>query len=341
LGYLELYQQEKQAQQLRQVAASAKQLHVLINEMHDFSKWSNDNIKIEQTTAYLPATIDTVITPYQLVADRKGLSLTVHIAQGCEQDVQCDHQHFAWVLSQLVDNAIKFSEQGEIQVSAQIHNESQQAILVVSVKDQGQGFSDEILQTLSSGSEEDNHFQGMQLGLTRCQLVINALSGQMEVSNDSTGGAQVVISIPIEFAANAKPEASMTVAGKMALLVEDNAVNAIVIKKLLHDIGFTVEHAEHGQAALDILQQHNFDVIFMDLNMPYMDGYEAIEKIRTQLMLQTTVIIVTANNEEQDLDKAMALGGNGYIIKPLTAPAIKQALLKLGVTVHRDKTHTS
>ncbi|OHU86059.1 MULTISPECIES: response regulator [Pseudoalteromonas] len=331
LGYLELFRKEHQPPHLEQAITSANQLNILINEMHDFSRWANDKVSIQISRADLPTMIETVVAPYRFAAQKKDLLLQVQMTENEHQRILCDHQHVAWVCSQLIDNAIKFSDSGTITLTTQLHTQDAQSSLTIQVSDQGQGLSKELIDSLSVHDEKNNHFQGMQLGLVRCQWLVNAMSGKLNFSNVPQGGACISFTIPVTVLDGKETVQTLDVSGKKALLVEDNVINAVVITKQLKTLGFDVAHVEHGKAALQVLETQAFDVIFMDLNMPHMDGYEAIEKIRNQLNLRTTVIVVTANDEQQDLSRAIALGADAYVIKPLQQAEIITVLREHGV----------
>ncbi|MCF6436600.1 response regulator [Pseudoalteromonas sp. MMG022] len=331
LGYLELFRKEHQAAHLEQAITSANQLNILINEMHDFSRWANDKVSIQISRADLPTMIETVVAPYRFAAQRKGLMLQVQMTENEHKSILCDHQHMAWVCSQLIDNAIKFSDSGTITLTTQLHTQDAQSSLTIQVSDQGQGLPTELIDSMSVHDDKNNHFQGMQLGLVRCQWLVNAMSGKLNFSNVPQGGACISFTIPVTVLDGKETVQTLDVSGKKALLVEDNVINAVVITKQLKTLGFDVAHVEHGKAALQVLETQAFDVIFMDLNMPHMDGYEAIEKIRNLLNLSTTVIVVTANDEQQDLSRAIALGGDACVIKPLQQAELITVLKELGV----------
>ncbi|MBD1582421.1 response regulator [Pseudoalteromonas sp. S16_S37] len=331
LGYLDLYKKERQTYQLDQAITSVKQLNILINEMHDFSRWSNEKIKIQNSYAKLSDTLETVIAPYRLTAQKKGLSLVMQLSHSDDQLLLCDHQHLAWICSQLVDNAIKFNDKGEVSLIVNLQCTDSQPYLEVQVIDQGYGFSKEQLASLELHEETNNHFQGMQLGLARCQWLVGALSGEMRFLNTQQGGACVQFSIPVTIAKSETAEQQRSANGKTALLVEDNKINAVVLCKQLDNLGFKVLHVHHGKEAVDVLAVQSFDVIFMDLNMPYMDGYETIDYIRTQLHLDTIIIVITANDEHKDLAKAIALGADEHLIKPLQQQSLIKILEDIGM----------
>ncbi|WP_232056480.1 response regulator [Pseudoalteromonas sp. A25] len=330
LGYLDLYKKERQTYQLEQAVTSVNQLHILINEMQDFSRWSNEKIKIQNSYASLGDTLETVVAPYRFAAHQKGLSLTVKLSQKDDIHLLCDHHHLAWVCSQLIDNAIKFNDKGEIELIVELHLSPLPAHLFVQVRDHGPGFGKELLTSLEVYEEGNNHFQGMQLGLVRCQWLVNALSGEITFNNLAQGGACVSFRIPVSTKAPSVAEKQLSADGKTALLVEDNKVNALVLSRQLDTLGFNVLHVHHGKEAVDVLTSQSFDIIFMDLNMPHMDGYQAIAHIRTQLHLDTIIIVVTANDEQQDLAKAIALGADEHLIKPLQQEALIKVLSDMG-----------
>ncbi|CAM4063920.1 response regulator [Pseudoalteromonas byunsanensis] len=337
LGYLDLFRTEHQPLHLEQAITSAHQLNILINEMHDFSRWSNEKVRIQNSRADLPTMIEMVVAPYRLAAQRKGLRLQVQMTDNEHKRLLCDHQHLAWICSQLLDNSIKFSDSGTITLAVELNTGDSQSSLTVSVSDQGCGLTQELIDSMTVHDDKNNHFQGMQLGLVRCQWLVNAMSGELNLSNSPQGGASLRFTIPVTILDDNEVLISADASGKKALLVEDNAINAVVITKQLRTLGFDVVRAEHGKAALQVLETQTFDVIFMDLNMPHMDGYETIEKIRNQLNLNTIVIVVTANDEQQDLDRAIILGSNGYVIKPLQQVELVKVLDELGVVTLREE----
>ncbi|WP_105166658.1 response regulator [Pseudoalteromonas sp. T1lg23B] len=336
LGYMELFQKERQPLYLEQAITSANQLNILINEMHDFSRWSNEKVKIQNSRADLPTMIETVVAPYRLAAQKKGLMLQVQMTDNEHKRLLCDHQHLAWICSQLIDNSIKFSDSGSILLAVELQERGSQSDLTVQVSDQGCGLAQEFIDSMTVHNDKNNHFQGMQLGLVRCQWLVNAMSGELNFANSPQGGACVSFTIPVTVLDDKEALQTVDASGKKALLVEDNAINAVVITKQLRTLGFDVAHVEHGKAALQVLEAQEFDVIFMDLNMPHMDGYEAIEKIRNKLNLNTTVIVVTANDEQQDLARAITVGGDAYVIKPLQQAELVKVLDELGVVTLRN-----
>ena len=332
LGYLDLYQQDKQASQLEQATISAKQLNVMVNEMHDFSGWDEGKVNLNVSAAKLSDTLDMASIPYLFAAQVKGLSLVKQLDADADKTVLCDHQHLAWVCSQLIDNAIKFSDKGKIIIRFQLHPENDYTRLNVRILDQGRGFSDAVITSLSLDDYKNNHFQGLQLGLIHCQRIIRAMSGEFTLFNAPEGGACVHFSIPVTISSEPYCESQLVSAiGKHALLVEDNMVNAVVLSKQFVQLGFKVRHAKHGKEAIDILRSESFDVIFMDLNMPHMDGFETIQWVRTQLNLDTPIIVVSANDEKRDIDKALSLGADAHVLKPLKVEELSKILYANGL----------
>ncbi|MBQ4850125.1 response regulator [Pseudoalteromonas sp. MMG012] len=325
LGFLNLYRQDGAQSQLTQVEVSAKQLVNQLNAIQEFSRWEQGDILVSVVPDDLTQTLMQAISPHEYEAQRKKIALETEFSFSTSLVIACDHEHLAWIIGQLVDNAIKFTEQGSVLI--EVYLDETLTYLQIAVKDTGCGFSG--VSPLSSNVAE-THFQGLQLGLVRCKWLLDAMGGDIEFEKGLSSGTVVRVKTPI-YLVQSQQEQHCQLRPLTGLLVEDNPLNAKIIKKVLETFSITVKHVEHGLAAVDDLSTHHYDVIFMDLNMPVMDGFQAIEYIRQTLGLSEPIIVVTANSEPVELNRAKALGADVTILKPLRKESVRTALEHVGL----------
>ena len=325
LGFLNLYRQDGKKEQLLQVEVSAKQLVNQLNAIQEFSRWEKGDIPVSVIPDEMTKTLLQAISPYQLEAKSKGVNLVTEFGFDKSLNVACGHDHLAWVIGQLIDNAVKFTEQGSVILKACL--DDSKSTLLVTIEDTGCGFSGT---SPFSTNVSDTHYQGLQLGLVRCKWLLDAMSGEIQFEKGQKSGTSVHVKLPV-YMVETSPEQRVTEKKITGLLVEDNPLNAQIITKVLQGFSIAVNHVEHGLAAIDDLSTNRYDVIFMDLNMPIMDGFQAIEHMRNSLNLQEPIIVVTANSEAQELERAKALGANTMVLKPLDEKSVRTALEQVGL----------
>ncbi|NUZ12163.1 response regulator [Pseudoalteromonas sp. McH1-7] len=320
-GYLDEFIKSADAKQLEHVKSAANQLDILLYSVEDFNSLSQQDIVIERHQIQLHDVIKTACISFQLSAHNK--SLTFNLALGNALNMACfgDAKRIAWLVGELVNNAIKFTERGGIQVFADIVMTQEASYLEFIVEDTGEGFDYKRLQE----SMRTEHFQGSQLGLQRCQLLVSALGGQLKFTARKPFGTRAELQIPVEVDIENVRSSKREKLSTNVLLVEDNLINARVIEKMLQPIAKQVTHAEHGEQALEIYQVGKFDVVLMDLNMPIMNGFEATRKIRAIDPI-IPILVVTANTNSADLDKVYELGATAHLYKPLQTEVLTDKL---------------
>jgi CheY-like chemotaxis protein len=233
----------------------------------------------------------------------------------------------------LLDNAVKFTEQGIVSLSAWVElpnpDEDESGWrFYCEVEDSGPGFN---MAHVNAPPTENNldrhHFQGLQLGLARCNLILAIMSGELTFVARQPHGTKASLSVPLK----RLPELdqALGITRCKVLLVEDNLLNAKIIEKMLESLELTSIHASHGGQAIEVLAHQSFDVILMDLNMPIMDGFKAIKEIRQTLALSIPILVLTANTSEQAIKSAMQLGATDYLFKPVEQDALERALIKI------------
>ncbi|MCO7190746.1 MULTISPECIES: response regulator [unclassified Pseudoalteromonas] len=334
LGYLHLYQESQREGYLAQANKAAQQLKALIASVEDYNRLSDEQQpELYFHPARLTDTLGQSIATYRLLAKEKGLDFSYHFSSHTEKIFECDHERLSWVIGQLLDNAVKFTDQGVVTLSAWVEqaNPEEDELnwrFYCEVEDSGPGFNMARVNAPPSENNSDgHHFQGLQLGLARCNLLLAIMSGELSFVARQPHGTKALLSVPLKRLP--EPEQVHGITRCKVLLVEDNLLNAKIIEKMLESLELTSIHASHGGQAIEVLGHQSFDVILMDLNMPIMDGFKAIKEIRQTLALSTPILVLTANTSEQAIKSAMQLGATDYLFKPVDQEALERALVKI------------
>lgn len=321
MGYLTLFKESAKAAHLEVVEHAAKQLNILLSSIDDYNVLSeHKDIKLESKVACLCETISHAVAIYKPLLQQKSVLFNIDLGEGLSKAVACDHNRTAWLVGQILDNAVKYTEYGEVSLEADcIVTKSGEGIFRCIISDTGPG----IAQSQAKIDEEEN-FQGMQLGLTRAQLIVTMLGGKIVFSDNVPHGTQVLLELPVEIVKQSPPSSIIERREVPVLLVEDNLLNARVVVALLEKLGLSVAHVVNGQEALSELQKQDFSLVLMDLNMPIMDGFTAIKMIRHNLGLEVPILVLTANTSEQAVSRVYELGANTHLFKPVDLQALQE-----------------
>ncbi len=232
------------------------------------------------------------------------------------------------VLAPIVDNACKYTEEGKVLVEAEPYEQG----VKFTISDTGPGVSEDVQKTIfesfvqASKGYQRTH-EGLGLGLSISQRLIHLLDGKIEILNLPTGGACFVVEIPMKLSDITYKEVSEKEIKGHALIVEDNQVNAKVLTAVIKRLGLSSDLAENGEVAVQAVKDGIYDVIFMDLQMPVMDGFLATEKIRKNGN-RCPIIAVTANSDYQARIKCWDVGMNDFVAKPVKKDVILDAVNK-------------
>ncbi len=338
LGMLQLLQDsflsQEQRQQVDMAHQSAMCLLAIIDDILDLSKVEAGKLELE-TVPFDPArTISDVADLLEERAHAQGLELDLVLDADTPQLVQGDPGRLRQVLTNLIGNAIKFTEQGSVKVTATWdRSEEAVGILDVTVRDTGIGISQEVQQRLFSpftqaDSSTTRRFGGTGLGLAICKRLVDLMGGNISVCSEPGQGAEFRFAIPCQVIQRLEvelPKARDTKTrvqpGSRILVVEDSLPNRKVAEAMLNRAGLSVVTAENGQLALDILESEEVDLVLMDVRMPVMDGLEATRRLRQrELELgldRIPIMALTANAMPEDRDACLAEGMDDFIPKPI------------------------
>jgi signal transduction histidine kinase len=311
---------EEQAEHLRLAQSSSDLLLGVVNDILDFSKIEAGKMTIEAVPYNLREVLANTRSVFEQVAKQKGIQLSFEKAPDVSEYVIGDALRVRQVITNLLSNAMKFTESGGVALSVFLRHDC----LHFEVQDTGIGMSEEVRTRLfQSFSQADastsRKFGGTGLGLTISKELVLLMDGEIGVDSEIGKGSCFWFNLPYKPAETpqekAKVTAVLTFVDKHILLVEDNIVNQKVATKLLERFGIRVTLADNGQKALDVLADINVDLVFMDCQMPVMDGYTATRVLRQQ-DFKTPIVAMTANASAQDRAECIACGMNDFIAKP-------------------------
>lgn len=307
---------------LSAVQRSSKHLLSLVENLLDHGKLDSDEINIRPKPTDLNELfkdVELLLTP---LSTTKNISFVVDLDFPDNVDVVLDDSRLRQCLINLVGNAIKFTDQGEVVLTAKLEDEA----LDISVVDTGLGISAEDLQKirLPFFQAADTGKVGTGLGLTITERIIEMMGGQLEIDSELNKGTQVKFSMPapvIEPQLVVDQQVNHAPTFLRVLLAEDDSDIADLMVMLLQEQGIDVTRVANGALAVDALQEASFDIVLMDIHMPIMTGYEAIDELNKQGNT-TPIIVMSASAVEDDQNRAQELGCAAYLVKPVDVQEI-------------------
>ena len=327
------------------VRSSGDALLVLINDILDFSKIEAGKLELETRPFALQAALASTVDLYQPLAQRKGLSLQLQLAPELPTHVAGDRTRLRQILSNLLGNAIKFTEQGQVRVKVSLLADNGRAVqLGVAVHDSGIGIPanrvDRLFKAFSQvDTSTTRQYGGTGLGLAICQRLCEAMGGDIGVTSQPGKGSTFRFSMRLE---HAEP-AHETVAAALqplggrdqprvphVLVVDDDHVNRTLALAMLGKLGLPAEAVNSGEDAVARVAEGGVDIVLMDMQMPGMDGVQATEFIRgLPLPQQPNIIALTANAFESDRHRCLAAGMDHFLPKPVRLQALREKLAAL------------
>ena len=338
----------EQRQYAEIVSSSGEALLRIINDILDFSKIEAGKLGLEAVGFDPHALTAEVMEFFAPIARRQALKLTLHIDPAVPHKLAGDQGRLRQVLSNLISNAIKFTEQGEVAIDVacvaadNADDAASNQTLRFTVRDSGSGIADDVRKKLfrpftQADESTTRRFGGTGLGLAICRELVALMGGEIGVQSEPGKGStfwftvKLDVSDYIPVAARSKDEtpALPIWTGANVLLAEDNPVNQKIAEHMLKSLGFTVRMAANGKQALALAQSGRFDAILMDCQMPEMDGYAATKAIRAveeSGSRRTPIIAITAHALAGDEQACLDAGMDGYISKPFTREQLAAVL---------------
>lgn len=329
-----------QGEYLQMIKSSSNALLDIINEILDFSRIESGAFILNPSFFSISSLLHDTCLPLQLRAQQKQLTFRWELAAEVPDLLFGDAGRLRQIMLNLIGNAIKFTEQGEVLVSVSLQSTAPagQVNLLFTVRDTGIGIPLEkqasIFQPFQQAdSSITRSYGGTGLGLTISSRLVGMMGGQLQLESESGQGSLFYFSLLLTTAKQTLPTTqsvsnaiSPANAALKILLADDNAVNRLLARRLLNKAGHEVILAENGREALEAWEAERPDVILMDVQMPVMDGLEATQLIRNleqdKQFNPTPIIALTANALERDRQQCLAAGMDDFLSKPFQIQAL-------------------
>lgn len=322
------------------IQTSSTGLMTLVNEVLDFAKLESGQMSIVSTKQNLRQILTEVCYEYKSKMLAKGLYLYLDLDGLTTDTVYTDIVRLKQVLVNLIENAIKFTDKGSITVKIKTVDVNEDYVKTsVTVTDTGIGIAEEeidsVFESFSQGdSSFTRRFGGTGLGLSICYKIVALLGGEIEVESELGQGSSFTFSFNAALASSGTVKAvgldKLQSFDLKIVLAEDNYVNQRILFKMLTKLGATVTLTSNGIELLEALSNDHYDLVLMDLMMPVMDGFEAVEKIRAEKKWsKLTIVPVTAAISEESHRRCAELGLKTILTKPFTIKQVQDILQQI------------
>jgi signal transduction histidine kinase/CheY-like chemotaxis protein len=357
IGFSEMLQDsplsDEQRGDLSAIRNSGGVLLGLINDILDLSKIEAGKVNLEITQVHIAELVEEAASLFQFQCRDKDLLITLNIKPEVESlCIDTDRTRLYQILNNLIGNAVKFTQAGEITISAwcEDHHESEGPRYYFSVQDTGIGIPEEMLIDIfapftQADSSTTRKFGGTGLGLAISKRIVEMLDGQIHVTSALGVGSQFTIYIR-----NNTPEGTQAYSEEdgdsedfsfssypKVLVVEDDPNNYKLAQRILDRFGLESEWAKDGRAAVECVKHADYDLIFMDLQMPHLDGIEATYEIRDicSNRPQPYIAAVTANALDDSRDACLLAGMQDFVTKPVSRESFRAALIRYQKKTYR------
>ncbi|KAA9357488.1 hybrid sensor histidine kinase/response regulator [Larkinella humicola] len=348
LGFTQLLQRDTnlssgQQRGLGIIRTSGEHLLTLINEVLDIAKIEARRFDFQQSAVALPALLANVSAFFRIRAEEKGLAFTYRVETPLPAVVSGDEKRLTQILNNLLSNAVKFTEQGTVELVAGSQEiRPGQFRVVFRVSDSGIGIPEnrltEIFQPFYQVRDGKQFIEGTGLGLAISDKLVELMGGKLSVVSTPGKGSMFTVSLPLS-AAQRGPAPETThpdrrrILGyeglqRRVLVADDNADNRLVVVSLLETLGFVVLEAIDGRVAIELAIRQKPDLILMDLVMPNLNGFEALQQLSARKELaHTRIIAFSANVFEQNQQRSLSEGFDDFVAKPVDVDSL---LVKIG-----------
>ncbi|AFG36265.1 ATP-binding protein [Spirochaeta africana] len=333
---------------------SIQRLTAVVDDLLDFSRITNGAVALHKRSYNPGETLRSLAEPYRLLARQKGVELDLQINPRLPEQVLGDADRVGQIVGNLLNNAVKFTDQGRIQLTASCTpGEEGSDTLVIEVRDTGIGFDSDTAERLFQPFRQGDgsltrRFAGTGLGLAIVQELVDLMRGSVGAESSPGKGARFTVRLPLQDAdgTDGECEASSPAVDRHSLtpdevgtpkpailIAEDDMINQRVIAHLVERLGYRTEMAATGQEAIDLLSAGEFALVLMDVQMPVLDGTDAARMIRTGAAGEHNrgipIIAVTAHVQPEEQERFLAAGMDAIQTKPLNAEALSQQIAEL------------
>ncbi len=338
----------KQAEMVRLITGSGETLLKVMDDLVEFSRLEARQVEFEVRPFEPEDVIRSACDTAKIQAEAKGLTFESFISASIDGVFRGDPVRIGQVLSNLLANAVKFTDKGRISVNASVSDRDNGTFLVVVVEDTGVGFSPEVADRLFDGFEQadasnSRKYGGLGLGLSLVKRLLEGMDGTVSATSEEGVGSRFEIVLPlapdkISALGQFKTvevedfEAETTLEGIRLLVAEDNPMNRRVVELLMSQSGVGITFAENGKEAVDIFARHTFDLVLMDLQMPVMGGLQATRDIRaweaSEGRLPTPIVALSANATDDHVSEAKEAGADDHVAKPIVREVLFETIAR-------------
>ena len=320
----------KQQNYLRAIVSSSNQLMGIINDILDLSKIDSGKMEINTVSFDLEQLLHSLVEVMEIKASMSGIQIVFELGEKVPKHIIGDPVILNQILYNLIGNSLKFTQKGTVFLTVNLLDKEADGKIFIdfTVRDTGIGMRGEVLERIFDAfTQAENstirQFGGTGLGLTIVKKLVTLHGGQIWVDSEVGIGSTFTVRLSYEKCPDGEETNSSVTLNiakldaKSILLVEDNFINQMVTRDLLEDCGVEVVIAENGKIALEILHNKSFDAILMDMQMPVLDGFETMKRIRRDAKFSDIPILaLTANATRSEYEKCIAFGASDYLSKP-------------------------
>jgi len=356
-GALELMRENHQGMSMENMSDlietaedSGDHLEFLVNQILEYTDLSSGQYQINENTIDLGKWRQEIYNFWVTIVNEKELKLFISNLDK-PYYVKSDREIITKIANQLLDNAVKFTDDGSIEFNCDLVQESTRTILVIEIKDTGKGIPLDELDWLTQGFSQHEQGSkrshgGLGIGLALCKSWSSALNGNISIDSNANYGTQVRVELPVilcgqsSLAANVPVPENNHARYNRILVVEDNPTNQTILVRIIEKLGYETCVSDNGSAAVEYLANNSdVDMIFMDCEMPVMDGYQATDIIRHQIFngQELPIIAVTANAMSSDRKKCIDAGMSDYITKPVKIERVKLVIERWVSTTQKSR----
>jgi signal transduction histidine kinase/CheY-like chemotaxis protein/predicted DsbA family dithiol-disulfide isomerase len=345
IGFIDLLKEskldEEQSDILERVSKSGNDLLILVNDFLEFSKIKNGELQFEYSPANLNNEVSKVIEATSILTQENNCKIKFKKIDENLANVKVDSLRLGQILYNLIGNAIKFTKNDDIEIAIDVNEESH---YIFSIKDNGIGIPKENQDTIfnpfvQGGKDISRKFGGTGLGLTVSKGLVENFGGRIWLESEENKGTTFFFNIPLDQISESEIDDSQQphlvkdlLMSKEypleVLLVEDNKTNQLLFKRFIGKLGYIPDIAVDGLQAVEMVKKKKYNIVFMDLYMPNLDGIDATKEIRREFSKEELPICaLTANDIKSIKDECFEVGMNDFITKPVSLNDIKKVIL--------------
>ena len=357
LGMNEMILRESDNDQIRQYAAnvdsSGKNLLTIINDILDFSKIEAGKLEIVEAEYKLSSVLNDVANMIDIRAQKKGLDFNIYVDETLPDGLYGDEVRIRQTMVNLLTNAVKYTEKGEISLTIEGSVEGDICTLRIAAADSGIGIKEEDIDKLFEqftrvDMQQNRSIEGTGLGLAITHDLVALMHGEIKVDSVYGQGSTFTVTLPQKIVSNepvgdfrkrfeesvaesARYRQKFTAPDAQVLVVDDTKINLMVFKQLLKTTEMNIDTAGSAKEAIVMTMNKKYDIIFMDQRMPHMDGTQALNVIRTQrggVNTDTTVICLTADAVSGARERYLAEGFDDYLTKPIESENLESTIIR-------------